>query len=199
MTIPQNKWTFVYLGGDSYPACTHAEEALRQRLMRPGDHFIGQQEFMAYHEDGVWIRDIALRMAGLRQLLAQRGGAPERIVLIGRSAGARVATRLAASPGGMNSVAAVLCLAYPFHRPDGTEELERTRHLAMLRVPTLILQGREDAWGGPDVAERYRLSSAIRLRFLACDHDTRLSPAAWDAAAGEVEAFLGRDATALAA
>jgi predicted alpha/beta-hydrolase family hydrolase len=185
-------WTFLYLGGDSYPACTHVEDALRDRLVRPGDRFVGQEALLEFHEDGVWVRDIARRVAGLQRLLAQLDCAPERTVAIGRSAGARVVTRLAAGPGGMNRLAATVCLAYPFQAPGGPPEPGRFAHLAALRVPTLLLQGKADAWGSPAEARNHPLPPALRLRALPCDHHTRLPPREWDRVAAMIEAFLGR-------
>lgn len=185
-------WTFLYLGGDSYPACTHVEQALRERLACPGDRFIGQRELMEFHADGVWVRDVGLRVAGLRRVLDALGGAPERTVLIGRSSGARVATALAAETGGMNRLAAVICFAYPFRAPGGAPEPGRFAHLPALRVPTLLFQGRDDAWGSPADARGYPLPRTLRLHALPCDHLTRLPPREWDAVATLSHDFLRR-------
>lgn len=67
------------------------------------------------------------------------------LVVGGRSAGARVACRTAASSG----AAAVLCLAFPVH-PPGRPEKTRQPELDAVRVPTLVVQGDRDAFGMPE-------------------------------------------------
>jgi uncharacterized protein len=65
----------------------------------------------------------------------------------GRSAGARVACRTASEVGAHG----VLCLAFPLH-PPGRPEKSRLPELdlpAAAGLPTLVLQGTRDAFGGP--------------------------------------------------
>ena len=65
----------------------------------------------------------------------------------GRSAGARVACRTASEVGAHG----VLCLAFPLH-PPGRPEKSRLPELdlpAAAGLPTLVLQGTGDAFGGP--------------------------------------------------
>jgi predicted alpha/beta-hydrolase family hydrolase len=65
----------------------------------------------------------------------------------GRSAGARVACRTASQVGANG----VLCLAFPLH-PPGRPEKSRLTELdlpAAAGMPTLVLQGTRDAFGGP--------------------------------------------------
>ena len=65
----------------------------------------------------------------------------------GRSAGARVACRTASAVGADG----VLCLAFPLH-PPGRPEKSRLPELDLPSaegVPTLVLQGTRDAFGGP--------------------------------------------------
>jgi predicted alpha/beta-hydrolase family hydrolase len=65
----------------------------------------------------------------------------------GRSAGARVACRTASQVGANG----VLCLAFPLH-PPGRPEKSRLTELDMpaaAGMPTLVLQGTRDAFGGP--------------------------------------------------
>lgn len=66
------------------------------------------------------------------------------IVLGGRSAGARAACRLAASLGAVGCVA----LAFPLH-PPGKPENSRLGELVGSGVPTFVVQGERDAFGGP--------------------------------------------------
>jgi predicted alpha/beta-hydrolase family hydrolase len=70
------------------------------------------------------------------------------LVLGGRSAGARVACRTAAT----QRAAGVLALAFPLH-PPGKPEKSRAAELVALPVPVVVVQGETDAFGAPaDVA-----------------------------------------------
>jgi len=62
----------------------------------------------------------------------------------GRSAGARVACRTAAT----GEAIAVICLAYPVH-PPGKPEMSRMDELDAVCVPVLVVQGDRDAFGMP--------------------------------------------------
>ncbi|QIZ99232.1 alpha/beta family hydrolase [Leifsonia sp. PS1209] len=64
------------------------------------------------------------------------------ILVGGRSAGARVACRTAASTG----AAAVVCLAFPLH-PPGRPDTSRLDELLTPDVPVLVLQGERDTFG----------------------------------------------------
>jgi predicted alpha/beta-hydrolase family hydrolase len=67
-----------------------------------------------------------------------------RLVLGGRSAGARVACRTAAREG----AAGVLALAFPLH-PPGRPEKTRAPELTAVDVPLGVVQGETDAMGAP--------------------------------------------------
>lgn len=66
------------------------------------------------------------------------------LVVGGRSAGARVACRTAVAVGAVG----VLALAFPLH-PPGRPEKSRLAELTGAAVPTLVVQGDRDAFGGP--------------------------------------------------
>jgi Predicted hydrolase of the alpha/beta-hydrolase fold len=66
------------------------------------------------------------------------------LVVGGRSAGARVACRTALAVGAVG----VLALAFPLH-PPGRPEKSRLAELTGAGVPTLVVQGDRDAFGGP--------------------------------------------------
>jgi predicted alpha/beta-hydrolase family hydrolase len=63
----------------------------------------------------------------------------------GRSSGARVACRTAEATG----AAGVLCLAFPLQPPKGESRLAE---LEEVRVPVLVVQGRNDRFGVPPEA-----------------------------------------------
>jgi len=67
------------------------------------------------------------------------------LVLGGRSAGARVACRTAATQG----AAGVLALAFPLH-PPGKPEKSRAAELTRVTVPICVVQGETDAMGRPE-------------------------------------------------
>ena len=67
------------------------------------------------------------------------------LVVGGRSAGARVACRTARGLG----ASGCLALAFPL-RPPGQPAKSRLRELEQAGVPTLVVQGQRDAFGGPD-------------------------------------------------
>lgn len=66
------------------------------------------------------------------------------LVVGGRSAGARVACRTAVEVG----AAGCLALAFPLH-PPGRPDKSRAEELMACGVPTLVVQGERDPFGGP--------------------------------------------------
>lgn len=88
-------------------------------------------------------RPAALDTAWLETASVVDGLADGLPVLVGgRSAGARVACRTAASTG----AAAVVCLAFPLH-PPGRPEKSRLDELLTPTMPVLVLQGERDTFG----------------------------------------------------
>ncbi|WP_085371426.1 alpha/beta family hydrolase [Leifsonia sp. NCR5] len=91
---------------------------------------------------------VASRPAALDTAWLETASAVEKIadglpILVGgRSAGARVACRTAASIG----AAAVVCLAFPLH-PPGRPDASRLDELLTPDVPVLVLQGERDTFG----------------------------------------------------
>ena len=79
-----------------------------------------------------------------------------KLIVGGRSSGARVACRTAAATG----AAGVLCLAFPLH-PPGRPEKTRLPELEAVTVPVLIVQGESDPFGMPPAAPSREV---VRLR-----------------------------------
>jgi len=100
----------------------------------------------------------------------EAAGPPERLVIGGRSMGGRIASMVADEAG----VPGLLCYGYPFHPPGQPGKL-RTAHLERLRTPAVIFQGERDPFGARAEVEGYRLSRAIRVRWMA-DGDHSLKP-----------------------
>lgn len=85
----------------------------------------------------------------------------ERLVIGGKSLGGRMASMVAQEAG----VRGLLCLGYPFHVPGKPERI-RTAHLMELSIPTLIVQGTRDPFGGPCQVANYRLSEHVSVHWL---------------------------------
>ncbi|NGM21019.1 hypothetical protein G3576_13425 [Roseomonas stagni] len=164
-----------YLAGDSFPDDVGVERALAPRLGPHFDGWVGQAALADI--PGGFDPAIAARAAQLEAALPE-GPALRRVVLIGRSSGARVVTEVACR----RPVQAVICLGYPFRRPGGPLEPARFAHLSGLAVPTLILQGTSDAYGTPTAARFHPLSPHIQVQALEADHRLRLAAPDWDAA-----------------
>lgn len=99
--------------------------------------------------------------------------APRPPVIGGKSMGGRVASMVADELHAAGTISGLLCLGYPFH-PPGRPDQPRTRHLAALRTPALIVQGTRDPFGGRDEVAGYALSETIELLWLEDgDHDLR--------------------------
>jgi uncharacterized protein len=92
----------------------------------------------------------------------------------GRSAGARVACRTASEVGAHG----VLCLAFPLH-PPGRPEKSRLAELDLpsaAGLPTLVLQGTRDAFGGP--ADIPAAPGRLVVPIEGGDHSLRVAKAA---------------------
>lgn len=85
----------------------------------------------------------------------QRHVQATRLFIGGKSMGGRIATHLAASPAAWPSEApsldGVVVFGYPLSPPGGSRvSPDRVSHLMQITVPTLIVQGTRDTFGGPD-------------------------------------------------
>jgi uncharacterized protein len=96
-----------------------------------------------------------------------------RLVLGGRSAGARVACRTATALG----AAGVVALAFPLH-PPGRPEKSRAHELTGAGVPVLVVQGETDAFGGPEaVAAALDGRADASVYAVPGDHSLKKNPA----------------------
>jgi uncharacterized protein len=96
-----------------------------------------------------------------------------RLVLGGRSAGARVACRTATALG----AAGVVALAFPLH-PPGRPEKSRAHELTGAGVPVLVVQGETDAFGGPEtVAAALDGRPGASVYAVPGDHSLKKNPA----------------------
>jgi uncharacterized protein len=77
-----------------------------------------------------------------------------RVFIGGKSMGGRIATHLAAAPdrwpADVAPLAGVIVFGYPLQPPGGSKRsADRVSHLISIGVPTLIVQGTRDSFGGP--------------------------------------------------
>lgn len=108
-------------------------------------------------------------LAGVAELRRRWPDLP--LTVGGRSAGARVACRTAEASG----ADAVLCLAFPLH-PPGSPEKSRAAELLGHQVPTVVLQGRNDPFGGAAEVEAEivdRSEQYVLLEMPHAGHDLR--------------------------
>lgn len=173
-----------FLSGDSYPNDTHIDRELRRRLFPSFTKWTSQTDIHEPAPESFPMYDFPRRAAHLEDYLAARE--PHGSVLIGRSSGSRLVTWYASR----HPVSATICLGYPFRNPAFGPEPERYRHLANLKVPTLICQGVRDEYGGSNIFADYPLSPAVRVHLLRTDHDFRLTAEAWDTLARVILEFL---------
>ena len=140
-----------------------------------------------------------LQEAFRQQVRLEQEAWPQRPLFVGgKSMGGRVASLLVDGLAATAGVRGCLCLGYPFH-PPGKPLTLRTEHLAILRAPTLILQGERDPFGKREEVESYALSPQVQVKWIASgDHSFKPTKASglseaqnWATAVGLVDSFLG--------
>jgi uncharacterized protein len=95
-----------------------------------------------------------------RDAIDGAGGA-KGLVIGGKSMGGRIASLVADEAG----VAGLVCLGYPFH-PVGKPDKLRVEHLRTIKTPTQILQGERDTFGDRKEVAKYKLSAAIKVKWI---------------------------------
>jgi uncharacterized protein len=110
---------------------------------------------------------------------------PERSLYVGgKSMGGRIASMMVAA-GTLPAVGLVL-LGYPLRPPQSPDKL-RIEHLPQLTVPTLVVQGERDEFGGPDELRPHFPASA---RIVGVRGRHSYDEAAWPEAIDLVAAFI---------
>lgn len=175
---------FLFFGGDGWPGDRHVEDALRARLPRAGDCFIGQDEIPGGGPKQSFQRRVAALLEFSRSVTAS-----DDLILVGRSSGGRIATLIAPQ---IRRKKQIIALAYPFKHPDRPDDPNRYAHLEKYSVPTLIIQGANDEYGPGDPRELYPLSAAIETYVVPGLHKMPLSATDWDGVAMRIERSLER-------
>ena len=114
--------------------------------------------------------DISLRVEKLAKRLNKIPIDTE-ITLIGRSAGAIVATMVSLQ----HPIHKIISLGYPFKHPDFEEEAFRHEHLLQVNTPMLIIQGLQDVYGGQEIEKKYNFNSNTTIVFEDINHDFELT------------------------
>jgi len=104
-------------------------------------------------------REPVLRQSWLDAIGLLGGGAG--VAISGKSLGGRIASMVADEAGARG----LACLGYPFHPPGQPDRL-RTKHLASLQTPALIVQGTRDPFGTREDVAGYALSPRIGIHWL---------------------------------
>jgi len=94
-------------------------------------------------------------------------GTNKKIYILSHSAGGRVAVDLAKLP----SIKKLICFGYPFKHPNKPEEKRRTDPLMSIEKPFLIIQGKDDQYGGWEVPDRYKLADKIEFALVKDNHE----------------------------
>lgn len=172
----------VFQLGDSFPRDQFIEDEIGRRTSRT---CVSYRDMLNRFQSGVRLRRIATRVERLRRVLASLDGRP--VILVGRSSGARVITRLAAE--GLPQIRGVICISYPFRRPGTKLDPDRIDHLRQLATPSLIFQGAEDCYGDVNAAAAYGLSASIGLVAIPGEHEFRPELFPWDDLMTRLEAM----------
>jgi len=114
--------------------------------------------------------DISLRVEKLAKRLNKIPKNTE-ITLIGRSAGAIVATIVSLQ----HPIHKIISLGYPFKHPDFEEEAYRYEHLKNVYTPMLIIQGFQDVYGGKEIGKKYKFNANTTIVFEDINHDFELT------------------------
>jgi hypothetical protein len=98
------------------------------------------------------------------------------LIVISRSSGGRFSSLIADEL----NIDFIICLGYPFKHPYKEDEPERYLHLEKLQTPMLIIQGKQDEYGGAEIKDKYPLSSSVNLLFVDSDHEFELCKQDWE-------------------
>jgi predicted alpha/beta-hydrolase family hydrolase len=127
--------------------------------------------------------------------VARTAARPRAVFVGGKSMGGRMATHLAAQPDQWVAavpLAGAVALGYPL-KPPGPRGGDRVTHLRQLAVPTLIVQGTRDTFGGPDdVRDAVGVQPLLTILPVATgDHSMKVQ-----ASAGKPQADVEREIVA---
>lgn len=138
--------------GHGHPFMTGYASALAARGMTVVTFNFPYMEHKRRTPDRAPVLEDAFRRA-IAGAVQQDGAKGKKLFIGGKSMGGRIATHLGASlerwpdapkPSG------IVAFGYPLAPPRSKRTGDRVTHLKLLTVPTLIVQGTRDPFGGPD-------------------------------------------------
>ncbi len=129
---------------------------------------------------------VAWRTEQLRILLSSMDLDQMELYLIGRSAGALVATQLALE----FPVKAVIALGYPFVHPTYGSQKHRIDHLLTYPKPLIIMQGAQDEYGNSFQISQIPMSSFVQVNYLDTNHDFILDDREWGRFVSLIQRYL---------
>ncbi len=132
--------------------------------------------FRAPFERYLGKKNVEARIRQLRPTLRQLDWDQVDVYILGRSAGALVASRLAME----FPVKAVIALGYPFIHPAFGMQSYRVKHLPRMRQAMYVFQGIRDEYGAPEKISSIPMSSCVRIIPLNTDHSFVLDGASWE-------------------
>jgi predicted alpha/beta-hydrolase family hydrolase len=136
--------------GQSHPFMVRYARGLADRGISVATFNFPYMEARKSRPDAAPVLEEAFRHAILAAQ-KDKAGRSARLLIGGKSMGGRMATHLAADPAKWPAVAplgGVIALGYPLNA-GGARKQDRVSHLLQIRVPTLIVQGTRDSFGGP--------------------------------------------------
>ena len=138
--------------GQTHPFMTSYASALAARGITVVTFNFPYMEKKRRTPDRAPILEDAFRRA-IAAAVAQPQAASSRLFIGGKSMGGRIATHLGAALDNWPDApkpSGIVAFGYPLAPPRGKRTGDRVTHLKALTVPTLIVQGTRDPFGGPD-------------------------------------------------
>lgn len=126
------------------------------------------------------------RIWQLRPTLQQLDWDQADVYILGRSAGALVASRLAME----FPVKAVIALGYPFIHPAFGMQSYRVEHLPRMRQVMYVFQGIHDDYGAPEKISSIPMSSCVHIIPLNTEHSFVLDDASWEELTSQLAVIL---------
>ena len=111
------------------------------------------------------------------------------VYVISRSSGGRVASLIADSV----TLKHIICLGYPFQNPENGIEPERYTHLPEVSTPFLIIQGRNDVYGGGEILRKYTFNSNTSIFLMDTDHGFNMEKQQWQILFNKMEEVLPKN------
>jgi hypothetical protein len=130
--------------------------------------------------------NIEYHMGRLRQSFQQFDWEAMDVYMVGRSAGAIVASRIAME----FPVKAVIALGYPFVHPDYGKQSYRVKHLAQMNRTMYIFQGIRDGYGNPEKIASISMSRNVQIMPLDTDHAFVLDGDSWEQFTSQLSTIL---------